>query len=332
MHMNDKPIFIGGLQRSGTSLIRAIIGSHPEVAIFQWDLPLWTYYYERYRTKCVNSVEYCNQLIDDIFSDEDIRECDVSLDWNAIREELATEPKISCGVIFRHILQAYAKQIGRPRWGLKTPHNEFYADPIFQEFPNAKMIQLVRDPRDVAVSYKSYDKGAWKYDILQHIHTWKRSVEVARKNESKYTGSFITVRYEDLVSNPESVVRKICKIIDLDYSSDLLEMSNHIGWKGGNSFFEDIGTDAKQIRLSAIGRYKEHLPVSQIWLYQYMLKDEMHYWNYQKHRVKLSFKDYYSIVQQSIQSVVSSARIIIVNALRGTPLYIILKRIFRALK
>ncbi|HBL10559.1 MAG TPA: hypothetical protein DD379_03955, partial [Cyanobacteria bacterium UBA11162] len=75
----DKPIFIGGLHRSGTSLMRAIIGSHPTVAIYQTDLPLWRKFYNRYKDLDLNDPNIREQLIEKIFSDRKLEEAEVKL-------------------------------------------------------------------------------------------------------------------------------------------------------------------------------------------------------------------------------------------------------------
>ena len=109
------PIFIGGLERSGTSLMRAIIGSHPDVAIYQYDLGLWTRYYLRYKNIDLTKISNAHRLIDDIFSDEKTKACHIDLDPYAIKQRLVGHGHITCGTIFRLFLQEYGKQVGRPR-------------------------------------------------------------------------------------------------------------------------------------------------------------------------------------------------------------------------
>ena len=268
----DKPIFIGGLHRSGTSLMRAIIGSHPTVAIYQTDLPLWRKFYNRYKDLDLNDANIREQLIEKIFSDRKLEEAEVKLARDTILASLNAEKHITCGLVFEHILRQYAKQIGRPRWGLKTPYNEFFADAIFAAYPTAKMIHLLRDPRDVAVSIKS---RGWDLTITQQAIDWKESVKLAQQNQQNYTGSYSVVRYEDLVSNPEAIIQQVCQVIELDYTPDLLKMDRQIGWRGSNSRFSDLGWESEEISPAAMGRYTKALSVSEIEYFQNFLKDEM---------------------------------------------------------
>jgi len=274
------PIFIGGCPRSGTSLMRAIIGSHPDVAIFQWDLLLYTYFYDKFKNVDLTNVSNIHQLINDIFSTAQLKICDIALDKQVVLERIAGEKHLTTGTIFRLFLEEYAKQVGRPRWGLKTPGNEFFADAIFADFPNAKMIYMVRDPRDVTTSIPFGRSRPFSHS-LGIIRRWRKSVEQSQRNEHLHSGSYITVRYEDLVTDTESIVRQVCEVVQLPFDSEMLTMSGHIGWRGNNSSFEDIGRDVKKISTSGIGRHRTVLGKSNIIMYQRMLKKELLRFDYQ---------------------------------------------------
>lgn len=332
--MHDTPVFIGGLQRSGTSLMRAIIGSHPDIAIYPLDLPLWTEFYNRYKGLDLNDREQYDKLMDEIQSNEKVQQCQVEIDFNDLRNTISAEARRTADLVFGHFMRAYAREIGRPRWGLKTPYNEFFTEEIFSAFPDAKMIHLIRDPRDVAVSYKSYEKGAWqwRYNILLHIREWKQSVGLARENQMKYPDAYSAVRYESLVSNPEKTIRRVCRRIHLDYRPELLEMSGQIGWTGANSFFRDISRNTDDISTSAVGRFKNNLSGAHIWLYQRLLKTELRYWHYGRDPVNLVWRDIIALVLQPAFVSFSLAKItfikLIAAALRYTPLYDASKNIF----
>ena len=136
------------------------------------------------------------------------------------------------------------------------------------------MIHLIRDPRDNAASVLSARMGRY-YQPLNHIDTWRESYELAHHNEHSYPGQYITVRYEDLVTYPEETIRQVCEIINLPFNRGMLDMSGHLGWKGSNSFFDDIGYQSTDIALTGIGRYQKHLDKHVIFLYQHLLEKEL---------------------------------------------------------
>jgi hypothetical protein len=273
----DRPVLIGGLHRSGTSLMRAILGSHPDLAIYQKDLPLWRQFYDRYKNKDLNIPEHQNQLIQNIVTHPKFQETEIRVDEQAILESLKIEVYVDCGKVFAHILHHYAKQVGRPRWGLKTPYNEFFADAIFASYASAKMVHMIRDPRDVAVSIKS---RGWKWDIQKHCSEWRKSAQLAQINTAKYQGSYIAIRYEDLVTYPQETIQQACRYADLAYTPELLQMSGQIGWHGSNSRFSDLGWHCETISEGAVGRYIEHLPPSEIQFFRDYLEADMKQWGY----------------------------------------------------
>jgi len=274
----DKPIFIGGLQRSGTSLMRAIIGSHPTLAIYKSDLPLWTKYYKHHHDLDLNDPDIRMQLLDEIISDRKSLKI-IGLTFNAqeILASLQNESHVTFGVLFQHLLRQYAKLIGRPRWGLKTPHNEFWSDEIFAAYPDAKMIHLIRDPRDVAVSIKS---RGWDKPLEKTCRKWQKSAQLGKIQQDKYANSYMVVRYEDLVGNPESITQKVCDLVELDYRPDLLKMDAQLGWRGSNSHFDDLGYEHEGISEKAIGRYTEYLDLVDVAFIEDFLKEEMIEWQY----------------------------------------------------
>ena len=89
--MIDEPIFIGGMERSGTSLMRAIIGSHPDVALFEWDLPLWTSIFDRFKKKDLTQVSDLAKLLDEIFSHRKVIACDVAVDRSAVEKRISEQ-------------------------------------------------------------------------------------------------------------------------------------------------------------------------------------------------------------------------------------------------
>ena len=325
--MPTDPIFIGGMQRSGTSLMRAMIGSHPDVAIFEWDLPLWTHIFERFKGRTLTEAQALTELLDAIFSSEKVAVCDLPPDRAAVEERIAaakSSGSITCGLVFQCFLEEYARVLGRPRWGLKTPHNEFFADDIFAAHPTARMVQLIRDPRDVAVSYQSYDGGSWAYSARDHVAQWRRSLELSQHHARRYEGRYLAVRYEDLVRQPDETMRRVCAIVGLDFRPCMLEASGHLGWEGGNSFFNDIGRD-KAISTAGIGRYRTRLRPDLILLYQSKLRTELMQCGYDLEgfspwrRAAIGMRSYSHDAGEYLRNKARASKRRLRGLLRGTP-------------
>lgn len=270
---NERPVFIGGLERSGTSLMRAVIGSHPEVAIFQYDLPLWRKIFALYGHDPLSfdDAETLVHKINNLDKAASAAHIPSAEDVLRVMQEIIAENNgghITCSVVFAAYLKAYAQIRGRKRWGLKTPTNEFFVDDIFDAFPNASFVHLVRDPRDVAVSRTSVPWANLNLSVNPltfrddgWMSRWEKSVSIGVDNVGKYKGQYILVRYEDLVHDTEEVVRDVCKICRLEWDPTILKMGGHPGWSNHNSFFRSDGSSNV---LNFTNRYKYKFDINQI--------------------------------------------------------------------
>lgn len=221
----DSPVIIGGVERSGTSLLRAILGSHPDLAIFQWDLPLWRKFYNEFGNRNM-SFDECKELLQKIASHRKALKAEMTPDTENVLHVLRRKKKpLKCEQVFGAYLQAYAKKQGRERWGLKTPTNEFYANSIFKEFPKATLIHVIRDPRDVIVSMMktsfmnklSLSVYPHKFKGVKTLDRWYKSSKVALKNKNRFGKKYQIVRYEDVVKSTNKSVKLICKVSELKY-------------------------------------------------------------------------------------------------------------------
>ncbi len=260
------PIFIGGMQRSGTSLMRAIIDSHPDVAVLEVDIPIWSVYYEKFALLDLNHYPNRYLLLIDMLSNPKLKTLTPRINDKALIDALHIKQAYSFCTIIQLIMEHYARQRGKTRWSIKMPQSEFYVKRIFDCFPSATMVQVIRDPRDVASSFK---QRGWKYNIWNHRAEWGDSVRLAYQNEEQYEG-YIKVFYEDLVSEPEAIIKQVCAIIVLDYHPDMLTLGKFASQINQSSSFGDMisSSDKKnKITSSAIGRFHDQLSHAEIQQY-----------------------------------------------------------------
>lgn len=301
--MDQSPVFIGGMQRSGTSLLRALLCSHPDLAIFEYDLPLYTYFYAQYENQDITLKKIYKDLLDNIFKHDKTKACYYKVSQEIVESKIKDTNRgdLTLSNIFKCFLEEYARVAGKPRWGLKTPFNEFYADKIFEAFPRASMIHVIRDPRDVALSYQKFKNWSNYYSFWKHINKWRESTSLALRYKKKYKGQYILVRYEDLVVSTESTIKNICEFVGLDYKPSVLKMNDHFGWNGNNSSFSDFNKQSGIISSKGVGRYRSSLDPFLIYVYQSRLKKEMQYYNYKienftnREKINYSIRYYYVV-------------------------------------
>lgn len=250
-------IIIGGLQRSGTSLLRAILGSHSQIGIYQWDVPLWIEFYPVYGNRKL-SKKLAIQMIDELLALDKVRLCDVQFERTYFINRIQSQNK---PIYFEHLyldfLKYYQTKIDAKYIGLKTPFNEFYADDIFKRFPNTKFVHVLRNPLDAATSLKEAKSKWWGGEInyYEHIQNWEYSASKASERLKKYANKYYVLRYEDLIAQPAFKTKEICDFLSVQFEPTMLKMQGQPGWKGNNSSFGKE-TKTAAFSTSSINRYR----------------------------------------------------------------------------
>jgi hypothetical protein len=126
--------------------------------------------------------------------------------------------------LFALIQRQYAEREGKPRWGDQTGLIERYADPIFAAYPGAKLLHMVRDPRDRYEAARArHARGQGRVGAA--TARWLYSVGLGERNERRYPERYRVVRYEELVREPEATLRAVCAFLDEPYMPAMLSMA-----------------------------------------------------------------------------------------------------------
>ena len=97
-------------------------------------------------------------------------------------------------------------------------------------YPLSKFIILYRDPRDQALArFKMFEKLNKQKDYYQIAHIWKYCYSKLHKLKNKIgINRFLEIKYEDLVSNPDIELKKICSFLDIRYSKEMLNYDKQV--------------------------------------------------------------------------------------------------------
>jgi len=227
--MKKSPIFIIGNPRSGTTLLRLMLSSHKNIVIApESGFSVW--FYPTYKDWNPKQVSRKDDLIDKIlksrkFDTWGISELDVVKEINYKNPQNYVE-FVSC------IYELYAKKMKKEfkRWGDK---NGFYVkcpETIKELFQDAVLIHIVRDGRDIACSYRelmkrniqSLYKPNLNTSIFDIANEWRNNLlHVSKVFNDINSSDYMTVRYEDLVLNTESSLRKICFFLGEVYDENM---------------------------------------------------------------------------------------------------------------
>lgn len=277
-------IFVGGYYRSGTSLLRGILGSHSQVGFIPFDLTLWTWLFDEWGDHDFSSEASRVELARAIANHSKYLKSEVR-----VREDSLVQAFIASGChtyakLVGVFLDEHRRLIGKEVIGHKCPNSERHFETIIEAIPSAKFIQLVRDPRDVAESYANKESfGTLELGAL--FDRWRESVAIGTRETNRNPGQFLMVKYEDLVGSPVKVVTRICGFLGCEYEPEMLKMERHPGWSGGNSSFSAPRKPQSTIRKS--GNWETRMKETEIALFQRGLKGELEALDYPLKRVSL---------------------------------------------
>jgi hypothetical protein len=263
-----EPILVTGADRSGTTLLYALLASHPEISMVR-RTNMWRWFDRRYGD--LSDPSNLERCLHDMLRYE--RLLVLQPEVEKIRAAFLDGPA-TYGRLFSIFHEQHAARRGRRRWADKSLHTEYAADRVFAELPGAKMIQLLRDPRDrhasVTRRYEGNPKG-----IGAVTGRWLLSERQGRRNVERHPGRYLLIRYETLATEPEATLRSICDFLGEPFRHEMLAMQGVPDRDdfGGNSSFESFAPGVISTR--SIGRYRSVLSPHEIAFIQHSARRAM---------------------------------------------------------
>ncbi len=258
------PIFVVGNSRSGTTMMGHILRNHPMIFTLYHEL----HFFEQLcasgdynhvlsfeeavnlaaRLLCINHDGYWAQGDPDRFSEE-AKTIILSIQGGSMTPV----------VIFEQFLRYVALKNGKTIPCDQTPRYILYIADILRLYPDSRVINMIRDPRPVLLSQKNKWKRRWmgyrNFPLKESIRTkinyhpisismiWNASVRAV----NPFVGHprVLVVKFEDLLTDSEAEVRRICGFLGVDFYWEMLDIP-----QGGSSltkFTENKGIDSSRI-------------------------------------------------------------------------------------
>jgi hypothetical protein len=284
--MEPGPIFIGGPDRCGKTTLRAFLVSHPNLSIPAVGSNMWTYFYGQYGDLAVvNNFERC---LEAMLHYKHVRF--LNPDPDRIRREFKKGPP-TYARLFALFQEHHAEREGKPRWGDQTGYIERYADPIFAAYPTAKMIHMIRDPRDrYDASLALWPKG--KGRVGGATARWLYSVRLAIHNQNKYPGRYKILRFETLIERTEQTLREICAFLDEKYVPEMLMMVGALDHRSKLTKGYASKPGVSPLSGNFIGQYRQTLPKREIAFMQAIIGQQMAEFGYTSDPIRFSVVDH----------------------------------------
>jgi len=274
--VRQHPVFICGHPKAGTSLVRAILDSHPELIVY----PEESMFFRQFLIKTKeydlnNKLRFAEEHLIHFFKwqkgnpqpeqvdypDRDYSQYSFNMINQYLHEYVERDYQHDGDILSAAVL-AFGKA-GRSFnkntrfWVEKSPYNEFFSEQIFIWWEKARCIHVIRDPRDNYASYRRKHPD-WKPEFF--ANNWRHSTSIGIHNQKKYKPeNYFIIKYEDLTSSPENgrdTIYKLVNFLGISYDEKLLIPTRaNIAWKGNSMFsnqFEGISSNP-------IARWKENL-------------------------------------------------------------------------
>ena len=217
-------VFVVGCGRSGTTVLRTVLDSHPDLAVSHEGR--FVYPLSRHRDRYQRPEGFAvDRFAADLLADRAVR-TNLGFDETEVSTALGGPPIKDYSDAVRRIFAYYAGRAGKGRYGDKMPAYVLHMPALAALFPEARFVHIIRDGRDVALSSMAI-KGN-RLDVLALAVNWKARVEAGRSDGGVLgPARYHEIRYESLIAEPEASVTTLCGFLELDFDPAMLRFSEH---------------------------------------------------------------------------------------------------------
>ena len=255
--------------------MRDVLRAHPQIDGSYGESQFFRFYYDQYGD--LASDTNLDRLLDDLFPTQFFRE--LNLDPKAIRTSLHTGDRTYESVLSM-IMSAFIDQSRAERWVDKSPDHLFAVHTILDMFPEAQIVQVIRDARDVACSVLKREGKHGTSERVDRVASlglsWEQRILTGWEHQCTIgRGAYAIVRFEDLIFKTDRVLEQLSQFLTLkpaltqamlDRAADSSKSSLASPWTS----FDDHG---KGILTAPVGRYKSLLSVEELGLIECLARE-----------------------------------------------------------
>jgi hypothetical protein len=227
-HSRNPYLFVVGCPRSGTTLLRRMLDAHPELAITpetHW-IPRWLERGIGVTPEGFATPDLVSRLL---ASPKFAR---TGIERPELESLLRTGQPVPYADFVRGFFDLYGQVVGKPLVGDKTPGYVKHLPSLHELFPEARMVHLIRDGRDVALSaigWRRWPKLArrlptWRsHPVPTAAIWWERHVRSGREAAGSLgSGTYYEVRYEALVADPTAEAASLCAFLGIRFDEAMV--------------------------------------------------------------------------------------------------------------
>ncbi len=226
------PIFVMGSMGTGTTLLRLVLDSHHAIAI-----PPETGFMRAYKANRFIPFKWTG------------RNWAKRLGWSD--EELDVELRH----FYDRLFMRYVEQHGKRRWGEKTPLHIWHWDAMARVFPDAVFVAIVRHPGASIAS----NMNRWKFGLTRASDHFERYTRELLRMTAVQRKRTVLLRYEDLLLQPEPVLRELIAWLGEEWTDDVLAHHKVQAGRGGKEVVEGRNRVSDPLDVSRISKWTKTL-------------------------------------------------------------------------
>lgn len=240
--------FIVGTGRCGTTILAKILNAHSKICVppelqFITSIGNGERFYDKYLKKeikhyqaedYINLFEQCCPY--NLTGYFDIRDHFNNLSY----------PQIDIKNVFIDLFDNLCHQFNKEVLVKQTPWYGQKLDVLKRLFPNMKVIHIVRDGRDVAISFAR--TPWWSNDVCTNLNQWEKEVSQIHDFGTKNPSNYLEIRYEDLVTQPKEELIKVLNLLNLSFEENMLNLENLIDYQVMYKHGNPLNHSSKQFK------------------------------------------------------------------------------------
>ena len=300
---DQRACFVAGQAKSGTTLLVALLDSHPDLLVLPEETAYFPTVLTKYRPRGRRAqFDYLTkQSLSNVLFGGPCKWGKRSYasfpreKFLETFEVAAFDPANAQEDLLVLMVKAYAATLGRPldtiqRWVEKTPANRNHIPAILTRFPSAKILVTMRDPRAILAAQIALEKtrktGRFStYYVIAHWRVAARLAQCVHKGEIPG----LVVPYEKLVCEPASMMEKVCAYLEITFDPETVLTPTKMGqfWSGNSA----ARINFSQISAEPATRWKRELSEDEIGWVEWHCRDLMPEFGYEPklHRRELRY-------------------------------------------
>lgn len=234
------PVIITGCQRSGTTLLRTMLGQHPQLLEHPDEPQFILELYQRFGKQISDVPTAVAFLAKHPYLPD-------TLSITELKKAYENDHTLSLAEFFKKYIQLWGgEKLQTQRPILKDPAFIFHLDLITTLFPQATIIHIIRDPRGCVAS----QKARWpQYTIWETSRIWKSAINTGQEFFQSTNRPFLELLFEDLLTHPTGELERICEFLEIPFTPSLLTFEE-------KTTIYEPGAAPKQVHFTAVDKNK----------------------------------------------------------------------------